>query len=424
MAGSFSRERRDFLTKSVLATAAPLVGAQAAEAQAVNSGSTRVYRSGETIDDRVAKISVAGWGITYDWNETLDYLGRTGRKVDVVFKAEKTVPALGDLFVGETAYRDGKRYETFRALPTTINDRAYVHIFESEGDKNDPFDNAKNRIVAERVYPVALDFHTSGDPFRRTLGGHTPNRNHIAIFSEIPLDQGLLGKVLELHSLFSELGFAPPIYIENATDQGIFPSSRSDGIRIASAVMTYEKEGLAKLYAELSRQLPEQLLWKDIDPRANTRLRDIHSNLMQSAQFDNSKYQGFVNPANRMTEEQWRDYKEKVAGTPTVKIFDLDSYIKGDINFRVDSRYQSNSMYFRERDLFASAMAVFRYYPEEFLDRFRKMNPTERVMVFNVGNAVLDYLASFAGEGVRDQLKLTGVLPYYHVIKQELNKPN
>lgn len=423
MSESEHSTRRRFLSNiGAVAGAGLILSPTQAVAQTANSGNVRVYRSGETIEDKVAKVVVDGWGITYDWNETLEYLRKTGREVDVVLRGGRVVPVLGDFFEGHTTYIDGKQLRTHRSLPTTIDERAYVHVFERESGKGDYFDPAQRRIVAERVYPVALDFHTSGDPFRRVLGGQTPNVNQIGVFSEVQLEQGLLGKVLELHSLFWQLGFTPPIYIENVRGEDVKPSSSEEAIRIPAVDLAnmYKDKGFAKLYAELVRQLPDsEWFGKGPNPKEVARLSDVHATLMQSAGFDRDKYEGWRSAIGTMNEKDWRDYREKIASTPSVKIFDLDSYVKGDIDFRVDARYHPNPMYFTGKGIFASVMAVFRYYPEEFLDIFEKLNQTEKRSAANVGNTVLDYLSSYAREGVKEQLNLPRVLPAYHILKSE-----
>ena len=423
--------RRRFLSSTgALAAAGLLLNPSQAEAQAqAQNSSTRVYKSGETIDDRIAKFQIDGWNVTYDYNSLFNH---GGRDIEILLR--------GGLVTDGEFYRqfkkDGKTYVRMTALPTTTDDRAYLQVFEREGGRIG--ENRSGKIVAERVYPIALDFHTSGNISNRTssLG---PNAFSIGVFSESAIDQPLLGKVLELYEAFWNIGSdSLPIYILNHNPQeerqfslarSQEPETRQNAMLVPSFILTepnfrYEDRGLAMIYKTLAIRLASDMSYfGHPNPKLKAELVAAHESLMHSVGFDSEKFNVARNSDNRNLGGELDRYFNQILGDSRLHVFDADKHADvGGEDFYIGAVRDGKRMYTNAEDFFGSALTSFRYHLQGYksvLDSFEGLKPEQKKEVARAGMAVLNYFGSFKGPEPEQQLMLVRVLPAYHILKNE-----
>lgn len=418
--------RRGFIRETgALVTAGLLLNSSQVHAQSQASGGHRVYRSGDTIDDVVAQFRVDGWNVEYPYESPHEYLSKSDRRVEIILRGNLVT---GRDFAGNQFQKDDKAHVRLQALPTEAEDRAYLHIFEKETRDRD---YSMGRVLAERVYPIALDFHTFGDFLERSDGLGIPTAREIGVLSEMPLDQAVLGKIFEVYRAFGSLGWgSPPIYVHRFED--IMHKNPRDAhlwdraIQVHAEAVAHPRdynglEGISRVFMKIAQHVGSEKPFYGLpDPALRAKIRQIHAEFLQSIGFKEEEYTGLN---SKLEGQAWVDNRAKLADKPQSKALDLDSYLLDEWHFPDYSVSYSRDIYRSVEALFGSALAVFRFFPEQFLDRFNKMKPDEQREVSQIGKTVLDYLASYARAGeLRGQLDLVRAVPAYHVLQTEFMK--
>ena len=132
---------------------------------------------------------------------------------------------------------------------------------------------------------------------------------------------------------------------------------------------------------------------------------------------------------NEKVRSEAEAYASQLANNPVVRIFDLFSRMNypGTAEFDLDN----HEIYFSYQGLFASSLAGFNFFPNEFLRDFGRLKPEEQKAVALVGNSVLDYLESLTRSKVRTRQPrgqftpepaIVGVLPHYQMLRREFKQ--
>ncbi len=410
--------RRSFLKGSSIAAGGFLI--DPAQLAAQSTSSERVYRSGDTIDDRVGQFLVEGWDVTYPYDAHREYEKKSHRAIEVVLKGNNVIAA--NFIQGYEFERNGVEHTTLSALPTITDDRAYLHIYEREPGEIGDWRGGK--IITERFYAIDLAFHA-------------PEGQKLGVFSEIPLDATTLKQVNDLRSDFWGLTRAPDIYIKNRAQDDprlakygqnpIVPVSLSDMVIVSSFLLTdpnfrHEDIGLSIVYKSLARHLARaESSYGHSDPKLKADLVNAHHALMDAIGFDNEKFEKSRYSHNIGGELS--DYKFKILEDQRLHIFDSERHaIVNDGEFWSDAVRYGKPMYTSTEEFLASALTVFRYNLTGWrnaLEQFQGLKPEQKRLVAQAGMAVLNYLGSFRESGTSGELAVVRVLPAYHILRNE-----
>lgn len=415
---------------TALQAQAPAVNVQNPQPLQIQNTQSRVYQSGDTIEDITTKIEIEGWNIFFDENSVWDYQrnnpGR-GVSVELISRAQSPLfPAnLHSPNYDGDHRKDGRARKMLQPLPSedipfgSRTDYAFVIVKETEGDK----------LIRVASYPVALPFHnfeTADDRNRRVL-------------SEVQLDSSLLEPIFKMQKSFEELGYSrmPHVYIRNTQDEFARAVYGTDtAIAVPSVVLTNPKikdEGLMLIFYNLAAYVTEGgVFTRDYkaDTRAETQFHESFKDFLRAIGFDGEKYFGNnryddlrdverkdPDKAQEIVRKRTEDYENQLRGHSLFRTFGIvtyDQYPAGTV------RVNENDLLFSSVPFFQSVLTVFRFYPVEFIQRYSSLKPEDKAVATSLGRSTLGYLESIVKNERRaePEKSISGVLPSYPVLKQ------
>lgn len=162
----------------------------------------------------------------------------------------------------------------------------------------------------------------------------------------------------------------------------------------------FSNEGIIKLFHELCHSIfLKSILYNQNNPRLNMELYNAYKTLIKESGLANliliSKLTG------PLKEIEDNDY---------FSIFDESSYISG-----IDISY--GHPYSDHNELFASALTVFRYFPDEFIERYRKLSSDKQKVIGEVVKTIFSVLESINSDNINN------LLPKYNSLKNLIKEP-
>ena len=218
----------------------------------------------------------------------------------------------------------------------------------------------------------------------------------IKIYSEVTLDKETLRKIYELvKTLDSYVHPVSVVIIKTHPEKhtGAYFGDR-DRIEIPSSSFNnpeFENEGFIKLFHELGHAIRKRISLRP-DQEANSALQAVYRNLVQEAGFD-----------------YWTsrlDFNVDTENSPYFSIFDESSYIPPH-----PSPY--GHPYTSPVELYAGALTVLRFFPDEFIERFKNLSSEGKEDAVRAVVRSFIYVLLLTNQGSKD---LEELLPQYKKI--------
>lgn len=355
----------------------------------------RFYRSNEEIPNPVTSIKINNWRLLFEKSKTEAYLQRFPNRY---FRFVLINPKVKQS--PELSYRGGfviyphskNNYWEMIALPPGENGIVYLHFTEVEKTEE-----GKEKLINQEVYPIILDFYT----YKPTEEG-----DKIRIYSEIDLGGSTLKKLHQLSRDFDSFCLPPAVYIfevERETMRGGMISYDEDRIELSSIIFTHPKfpnEGEMKLFHELSHAIAFEIVFAPEYQRLSKNLIEAYEQLVTKA--------GWKVPVPSFS---LLGPPKEIEDNPYFSIFDESSYIK---EKRTEERFiaRFGHPYSDCSELFASALTVLRYFPKEFIERYKQLKPDQQETIRLVTRTILESLESI------NYYAMETLLPHYDLLKK------
>jgi hypothetical protein len=330
----------------------------------------RFYRSGEIILNHITPIEIRGWRLIFNRKQVENYYQKFPNRnfsFTLINPNVSKSPEIGSFGAFEVG-GDHRNYWEMVGLPPGRNKIIYLHFQESE------IINGKERIIFNKVYPITLTFYT-----------YKPRKKEkyeiIRIYSEIPLPEDQLKELHQLHEAFERFGLPSTVYIFEVKEENLRSGVNiytEDRIELPSNIFTrpiFTNEGVMKLFHELCHGIIKIIIFNQKNQRVNIELFNTYKQLVKEAGWDIPMPAfSFFGPP------------EEIENNPYFSIFDESSYTKA---------YQDyGHPYSDYNELFASALTVFRFFPNEFVQRYNQLTDEQKKQVASVVRVIFNALES------------------------------
>lgn len=334
----------------------------------------QVYRSGETIEDPATPITIDGWQLLFD-DEMLKSYTKAGEKnvnfslfVPQSLGPVRQVWGGGGSYISQEADEKGKVYRRMPALPP---DKGEVYLRFTEKDR-------LGDVTREGIYIINLQSYT----YEATRRGLFDPK----IFSEIPLDQSQFKEVFEHAKMLKNfLPDSPRIYIlkhREGLQRSGYHAREERYEALMSIKLTeplYPNEALMSLDHELSHGIMDSIMQDSADQRVNVQIWQAYEEVLKEA--------GFKVP---MPVPKLLPPPREALNLPTFAIFREGSYTQEKYGLEADGMH--GHPYTNSTELFASGLTVLRFFPNEFINRFTKLTPSQKKAVRAAFHAFLAVL--------------------------------
>ena len=372
-------ERRDFIKNISLLAIGGMLGYFAHDSRDVKSGITAL-KSGETIEHRVTRIRMKGWRLLLKMKDVENYAKEHPSQI-IEFELLNGNEDYGNRLILAGNSKENRRhlvvltdnelYYQFLAFPR--GRQPYLIIKEGEG-----------RTFNLKTYPVQFEFYSykPKNPAEETR-----------VYSEIPLEERVLKEIHEISLLFDEFSNTRPIYIYrfqgDEARQGMHLQSKYNLVH--SNYFTpprLEIDGIATVFHELSHGIMSGSVLFSRDQKPNNKLMQAYDLLGKA-----------------------RDaYRNKKLHRDPFEIFTESSYLSTIAGKEMTGGHPWDN----HNELFASALTIFRFFPDEFIQRYASLSSTEKDFTKGVCNAIFNIL-----ESINPETKaLQKLLPKYEKLKQ------
>ena len=409
-------KRRDFFKGAGISAAiAALSGAGISIApgcaDSQNSVKSRDYKSGEMIEVLPVPVEIDGWGVYINKESLREYSGKNAEsslEFSLIGRAMSDFPSIRTGFgVFSTSYtnsveREGKNYWKMEGMPFSYEFTDVFLIFAQR---------EKGELTSSVAFPLNFEVFTY-----KEKEDDLPK-----IYSEIPLEEMLLKELHEQHKVFDKFTAPYGVFIlkseklagMNDEDleermRGGYCNYDDSRIYLPSIIFTnprFPNEGRMKMYHELAHVIMNSVINDDRDQRVNIALFSAYAELVKAAGYDipMPTFSMFGPP-------------DEIENNPCFSIFDESSYLKGVAEQRFIQGY--GHPYNSHNETFASALAVFRFFPDEFARRYEKLGGNVKKAVRNAANAVLNVVEAMNP----DENALQTLLPEYRTLKTALKQ--
>jgi hypothetical protein len=381
----------------------------------------RFYRSGETIPNDVTPIRIEKWKLFFDKKRIEDYFKKFPDRRIVFTLVNPNISGI----LRFTASQDGifvlnkiedENNIIMVALPPSYDlpnedQIVYLHFREIETK------GKEQKIVRDNVYPIKLNFYTYNPINRENFEIDV----YLPIYSEVPLSNDLFKKIYEICKIFYNrfISYFPRVYIFEYRKRPWYKVSDDFGsyiyeenrIELASKNFTnplFPNEGIITAFHELSHVIVKEIVF-DEDQRLNQILFEVFKVLN-----DKSGIKVFSRYSIPPKEEI--KAVEKLEDNVYFSIFDESFYIKK--VYRIETLL--GHPYDDYSELFASALTVLRFFPNEFIQRYNQLNPEQRKVVAKVVRTIFKILESILKYKDRSSEDIKELLPQKDLLKKAI----
>ncbi len=364
----------------------------------------RIYKDGEVIETPYVNVKIDGWRFLIDQ----EALKASTTEKSATFSISSSDAVLRQrLNVGFGGYAssaleseiEGRKYWELVAYPASVSpnkpQRVYLHVEE----RNIETDESKTTS-----YPVDISFdtHISGEEYQK-----------VRFYSEIQLDEETkkrIDKMLAVFDKFTPRG-APQVYIfkdENIEYRGgVYSEGQT---KVPSNLFTspeFQDEGLAKIFHETCHGVMEQFLTLKADLGPSSEVFNAFKGLVEGAAEIDPDLFKIPMPSFGLF-----GVPKEVEENPYFSIFDESNYV----NLPPDKYGQEGTYghpYSNFDELFASALTVIRFFPDQFIENYDSLDAKVQEKVQKTVKAVFGVLTWFRKKPEDHQADLGELLPAY-----------
>lgn len=366
----------------------------------------REYKSGEAIEGLPVPVDVDGWSVYIDGGSMREYARKNPEnslEFFLIGRQSGDFPSIRSRYGALASYanrveRNGKNHWKMSAIPFSDYSSDVFLVFKQKKGEE---------AVSSAAFPLNLE-----------VFAYREKHDRQRICSEVPLEERLLKEIHEEHKAFDnftvpyityiyksekELGMTDDFFEEK---RGGVCMNNEARIYLPSIIFTNPKsanEGIIKMYHELAHVIMHRVINDDSDQRLNIATFNAYAALVEAA--------GYEIP---MPTFNLLGPSEEVETNPCFSIFDESNYLKGKVDRRFIQGY--GHPYSSHNEMFASAIAVFRFFPDEFTSLYQNLNAPAKKAVRNAARTVLSIVETINPN--EDKLRL--LLPEYELLKSEL----
>ncbi len=365
--------------------------------------STRIYESGDTIETPAGKVRINGWNLDF-----ADKDMKTGPDQYMEFRTTN--------IKGRADFQVMKHPHLFHAnnadeLLDTESKTYRVTLFPFRENKHLPIQTATLELLVRDKISNVLDSFQYGI---RVKAFTDPDTYDLGVYSEEPLPQSTLHALEQLRSAFKDrfnMYTMDDIYLVNAsydTKEGKVHHrvAKRDDENKRAVISTnsfthpqYENEGLILAFHELSHGIVD---------KTRKLLDQSYSVALWNAYVSCSKAAGYKGPIFEHLESISEGENNKM-----FRLFDESAYAREIVH---DPIRTIGHPYENSNELFASGLTVFKFFGKEFLDRYNKLNGSQKSAAKETGKAIfriIEQQVNIQHDTQRKLNDLQSVIPMY-----------
>lgn len=226
---------------------------------------------------------------------------------------------------------------------------------------------------------------TTGYLYRASREEDRNISNRDRISTTVDLSKPVIEEAEQIIKHFEKYQYMPQVVILDYEKSGIKMGLLSQVVYLSSPLFTHPdppNEGFLALHHELSHVLFAAVRNNIVDQRLNGRMFDTYKALVDSVSKSGQCGELAVPFAFSV--------RDCVGNSPQFSNLDEDTYMK-----RLNVSKGGGHPHDNYDELFASSLTVFRYFPDQFLERFFESDPETKKAASKVLNNVVDILGSY-----------------------------
>lgn len=342
-----------------------------------NTRNKKYYTSGDVIDTGTERIKIEGWELVPDVRHHAP--NKRNRNIETDF-------LLIPHNIGFNLHRGSYSPTPGLVGPTKIlvfphyrDGVAYLRFTERQDGE----------ITNEGTCEIRVKYYT-----QRSSKSKLAN-----VCSEVPLEDSTFDRISGLHGVFTKFASEPTVFIRRERKHG-YGAYNPDAIHLPSRIFInpkHQNEGIIVLFHELAHGLIYEVTVAD-KQTANMAMYRAYEHLVKRSGVEIASVKSLL----------LFGHSQKRRENPYFSIFDESTYIN------VNGIQRNPTLNYRE--LFATTLTVFRFFPDQFIERFEGFSLRHKSALVQVGRAVFECL-DFLND---DPKELARLLPKHARLKKAL----
>jgi len=367
------------------------------------STTERIYRSGQSIDIVPGvRVDVRGWDVVVPKSAEPPILNGLPEEVKMQLLAAGS-PEVPEVDISSDGFSGGMSVESEPGNPDsyimpTIPDSAGDTVSLVVTREIEKFDGKtiKDTPIGTKIFTIKPTIYHEQLSEKDKKNSASPIVN-----SEANLGKAQLDKLASTAHLFDSF-IDTPIYVYNSIDQlsrGGDYDSTDDRAEMSSLSFTdplFKDNELAIGFHELSHAMLQRQIDLENDEVPVTKMIEAYRGLARAGGFRLPiEISGLLGPG------------PELESSPVFAIFDESYYVDQAKIKQMEKKGDSyGHPYSNFNELFASAMTVVHFFPEQFIHRYGSLAPRQQIAVKNVVGALDTIIHSFPYASKRDIAKL------------------